>query len=237
MEEEDDGFLGYVPSTVDPGPILLVAVVATVFFLLAVLPFAVVLGDKYEGLEQRTRDSHTDGDEVEQDEANNADPQSKSDQRDQEDDSSVSSKETSAYSVISDAVREMMDRNGRPIRSGSRMRHKRRHRGHAERGHLMQYPDQYSMQLTDSLESEAPGEITLSVRGESNIHGPSTGPQMINDCGLSELGAEMKVEGIKEKPVIDRNVCLSTEGFFDEIAAIMAWDIEMKRIIKLSIPL
>ena len=232
--EDDDGFVGYVPSTVDPGPVLLVAVVVTVAFLLVTLPFAVVFGDKYAARRRRYRAGKTEEDGAEQKHVN-------VDRDDQEDDDSVSSKGT-FYSAISTTFKEALDHSGRPIRSARRTRHKRRGRSQAERNHIMQDPDQYSHRLTEPLPSETSDEYIGKIAFQKDSDAQTISDHQenqISESGASEYGVEMRLDNLEslEKPINPRDVCLSMEGFLDEIAAIFAWDIEMKRIIKLSIPL
>ncbi|CAB9520947.1 Mate efflux family protein [Seminavis robusta] len=250
--EEDEGFVGYVPSTVDPGPIVLMAVLAIGFFVLVTLPFAVILGDKFEELEDRINDNVTDSEE----------PESKNEMMEEQpiqnrdpDESSVSSKQ-SAYSAISSVMKEVLDNAGRPRITGGGLRHKHRHRARVER--KRQSKSQYSTEfeinaLWDDTSQQvvktvvnAKGEYEIAIAesdGGSYLDAPPIGKEYsdcgpaISDCGKSEVGIDCKValEGY-EKPLNERNVCLSASGFLDELARIMTWDIETRRIFKLSIP-
>lgn len=265
MEDDDEGFVGYVPSTVDPGPVLLVVTVAICLFFLVVLPFAVIVGDKREQLKKGASGSATDADdEGDHDESkreqgatnNNDNPHDE----DGDDDISVSSKGT-YYSAISGAVKEILGNTGKPLlRSGGPKRHRRRFRGHLDRNQLLRDPTQYSIQFTNSQETDISSRqdnvptsshakdeshnkdrqdegIGISVSFEGKIQ--DEGRQVVDNCGVSAYGADIEIDGAiegYEKPLQNRNVCLTMDGFLDEIAAIMAWDAEMKRIIKLSLP-
>jgi len=89
-----------------------------------------------------------------------------------------------------------------------------------------------------------PADVHLNGDGTDalvSLAGSVVEESILSDCGTSQFGQENKIVTVTGHndmldDTINRNACLSVEGFLDEIAAIMAWDFEMKRIIKLSIP-
>lgn len=239
--EDDDGFVGYVPNTTDPGSILLVAILAVGIILVSVLPFLVLVGEKFE--EQRNNLISAEASYMEEDDDQQRDlhkNQSKTTGSSKYgDESSVSSK-VSFYSAVSDAVKEVMDSPGRqPSRGRSRSRHRRRR---SSRRLLPDDPNQYSMEIENhyvedlhdnNREPRIPRDPSETGRGEGI--GISLDGTLYEE---SLLQPDVKVEGMEkcDQPRIDRNSCMTMGGFLDEVADIMAYDVETRRIIKLSIP-
>ena len=135
----------------DPGPIVLVATMAIGLFLLMILPIAVVLGDKYEELEKRTSDNVTDGEDESKQGPDSSDPSGYPPLPPKDmDDLSVSSKR-SFYSAISGAVKEVIDKSGRPTRTAGHLRHRSRQRAKIERKKLSKDLHSRNFEVKDCL--------------------------------------------------------------------------------------
>lgn len=243
VAEDDDGFVGYVPATTDPGPALLIAIIAIGIILVSVLPFLVLVGEKYEEQKMISKAS----DMEDEDDKMHKHPNGKSNEdADADSDESSVSSHGSFYSAVSGAMKEVLDGPARPA-SRSRSRHRRRRRS---RRLLPDEPnDQYSMEIANAHPSDTASENSHDTRGEIKPRSPRDRSETGRGEGIrvsfdgsiyteSLIGPDLKVEGIEQcgQPRIDRNVCMSVGGFLDEIADIMAWDVETRRIIKLSIP-
>jgi hypothetical protein len=126
---DDDGFYAYVPDTVNVDAMVLVATIAVGVFLVATLPFAVMLGEKYEELHKQSSAMTCGSEGREHDESKpegylatiNEIP------RKDTDESSTSSKH-SVLSAISGAIKEVMDKTGRPMRGAGHIRNRHRHK-------------------------------------------------------------------------------------------------------------
>ena len=242
--DDDEGFVGYVPSTTDPGPLFLFLAIIVFLFVLITLPLAVILGEKQEELKLRTAATHDsetdeDGDQRGDDSGQGA----PDDDNDDDDDDNISQdnvSEASRRSYISEvftgAIREIKEiieqQPGRVVRTrGVHRRIKRRRRD----------PPPIP---TNIGEEKAPVvDMVISTSSQAPTTQPSS-PVEDDDARLVPFEASL-LDGTKnsaavackvDDTVIDRAVCYTMDGVLDEIAAIMTFDHEMKRIIKLSVP-
>jgi hypothetical protein len=186
--EDDDGFEGYVPSTVDPGPILLVTVIVIIVLLLVALPFVIVLMEKYD--------------------------------------------EQMLASGGMDCQEGQGERS--PVLQGTPPNNR------MEEDHSFLSCDGSSCSDENKVHEKDDGaSLDVPVGGERCSGSSGDQLEQGNEGDGIDGAMQVKVEDVEQlhKPRIDRSLCLSTKGFLDEMAAIMAWDVEMKRIIKLSLPL
>ena len=273
-DDDDEGFLGYVPYTDDPGPIFLVVTIFTFVFLMTTLPIAVLLGEKRDALKKKIPgSSETDQDRFDSNLSNDDDVGN-----DNASNASASSK-ASFYSTVSDALRGIFDGQGRPARP--RGFHKRNVR-------RQQALITNAIDCMETSVTQPPSEITThpgikltmttstKKKNSAEGHGVHPGPSSLGDtdgllpeppiadgsishktfvtavpaaevCETSldeeenkqtkiRSNNQMAMEVTGSEEIVDRTACLSMDGFLDEMAAIMAFDYEMKRIIKLSLP-
>mgnify|MGYP005842695953 CR=1 FL=1 len=238
MEDDDSAFYGYVESTVNPGPALLVITIAISFLFLATLPVAVILGDKRE---QRQKQKLR-----EQQEAENRD-----NFVDDDENASLSSRAT-YYSAISGVIKDALDQTGKPPRTRARGGHRRhRHRRRNTHGstttshkeeidqvceNFVKKPDEISDNVSESSYKKE-GHRTLSAAAlEEKMQGEIPPPPSELDGSHTATLTKATPADIDDDKEDYRNNCMSVQGLLDELAAIMAWDVEMKRIIKLTIP-
>lgn len=235
-EDDDGSFVGYVPETNDPGQLFLSIVIVVFLFVLVTLPLTVILGEKHDELQKlksaaaATRDnSETDEDDVDQQQHSAADLD------DDEDNESVLSRRSYISEVFTGALREIRDiieqQPGRTTKTkGIHRRHRRlRHRDAPNNSTGGDGVPPVDMVISTSFETQGTKEPSLA--GDDEANGLS-----IEGSVLDGNTSNRVVAYIVDDTVIDRTVCYTMDGILDEVAAIMNFDHEMKRIIKLSLP-
>lgn len=247
MDDDDGSFEGYIPDTSDPGPILFVVTFFTFIFCLTVLPIAVVLGDKREQLNRLV----SSGDDNDTDECTGQ-QHSNDDVNEDDDGASVSSKGT-IYSAITGAAKEIyetMEQQGRVTKQrGAHKRHHRRHRAlkiNTAEEEDDDMPIPIDMIATapstpdDKDNSSSNNRDACEIYLDGDVHYEThTGASGVSEYGDDKHESNMTITAaaiVDPDDMINRNACLTVDGFWDEIAQIMAFDYEMKRIIKLSLP-
>jgi MatE len=239
---DDDGFYGYVPNTADVGPMMIVATIAAGAFLVVTLPFAVMLGEKYDELKKRTRASN-----VLSDSEDKGPEQSKQVVTidgigivpKDTDESSTSSKRSFA-SAVSGVIKEVIEKSGRPIRGAGHFKNRHRHQAALDRKkydksqysqnfEIKEVWDESSQQRRVVVSPPSPDATEAEHEAIHDQHAPIAQEFNDGEHPMSDFGGD-------KAPLNSRNVCLTVPGFLDEIAKCFAWDVEMKRLFKLSIP-
>ena len=238
--DDDGGYVGYVPDTNDAGQVFLFISIVVFLLSLMVLPLAVTLGEKRDELRQLARsaaasnNSETDEDN-EQVQQNSGEQQGGAAADFNDDNASVLSKRSYISEVFTGVIRDMRDiieqQPGRTTKTrGFHRRHRRRHRDVPTKS---TGGDEVPV---DMVILTPPG--TLATTNEPSLVGDDEAIRMsIEGSVLDETDKNNSaVACMVDDVVIDRTVCYTMDGVLDEIAAIMAFDYEMKRIIKLSLP-
>jgi hypothetical protein len=231
-EGDDDGFIGYVETTNDPGAVMLVATVLTCIALVAILPLLVYFGKRCHKKEEEGADRAGTSDENTAAAADS--PQvskgpSDGGQKDEEgEDESVNSADTgmsdSVHSVASAVMGAILDASPR---TGPAPRRRKRY-------HEAQYMASESLGVKGEWADMDGGSVATSSVGEGSLS--------MNQDQLSNMSVKapssIKGKDPLAQPEDDveewKPSCI--ERSWNKMLIIAEWDYEMKRICRLGTP-
>lgn len=292
-EDDDDGFVGYVVTTVSVGGGLM-AIGVVAFFLAygVILPLLVVVGGRREGAQRAAleetflEEMDPDAKEVDENELeckievrpDNEDPgvqgvprenQSGSSSlrrrrhhQEDEDEGSCSGRSTKSWSSnpgseMSSAVAAILDRPRVPRNKAQRKRRRAKERqmleatkrinaGNSKNANSNQSTNNDKSQdptMVSLLQAIHPGAIPKSTNNdpkvaESGSHGSEVDDEFLEETIMRpEFSTTLPLSDIMVGyPHLQQTGDFAKLGSVDKITTISAWDMEMQRIIKLSLP-
>lgn len=233
-DNPDDGFVNYVPITVNPGDTMLIGTVLFSLLLTILLPCLVAIGKRLQCVQHENDnddDPNSSGDDTASsngDEKNNKNSQrAVNDNEDDDDDDmhSIYSSHTNVSSVVSGVVNALLDASphGGPLRNTQQFVVQRKHR----RDNKTQEDDETAAASVMGRLSHDEVSIRDAVDDDARGGGGST-----VGGGTSPIKANSTAQQHQNDVVFGSSNCTT----WDRLMLIAEFDYESKRLCKLAVP-